>query len=331
MDIKKIGLSTSAFGYTMGSTGKNTDRKNSQPWTIEEFVNFAYGRSLGGIEAPLKRFIPDLNPEHLKKLRSLLIEREMFFLMDVETALDADQIIAMIPLAKEFGSNLIRIKSSNILSGDRQKFGQPWANHIQHCISVLRDLVPRLRDQELKIAIENHQDLDSNDLIRIIEAVGSDVVGVNFDIGNAFSVCEDPINFANKLGSSVINIHLKDYKIFRSDDGFRLARCPLGEGSVDFKTILPLLEKNSPNARMVIELGALEARNIAWLTASFWEEIQPRKQSELVTFFQQIENQTIRTADDTWKTPWEQGGAMADIINYEISELETSLVYLSSI
>jgi 3-oxoisoapionate decarboxylase len=331
MNIKQIGLSTSAFGYAMGSTGKNSDRKNPQPWTIEQFIDFATEHGFGGIEAPLARFMPDLESNRLKQLRSILDDRNMFFLMDVASALDVKQIISLMPLAKEFGSSIIRIKSSDILSCARKKLGRPWTEHVQQCISTLRDIAPQFREQGLRIAIENHQDLDSNDLSQIIESVGVDVVGVNFDIGNAFSTCEDPLVFARKLGSSIINIHLKEYKIFKSEEGFRLVRCSIGDGSVDFKTILPLLAKNSPEAKMIVELGALGARNIAWLESDFWEEIKPRNHSELIKFFQLLEHQTIRTADDSWKTPWEQGASAEDIIAYEVAELKNSLNYLSTL
>jgi len=331
MNIKKIALSTSAFGYTMGSTGKNTDRKNSKPWTLEKFVDFTRECGLGGIEAPLARFVPDLNIGRLKKLKDQLASANLFFLMDVEIALDADQIRAMIPWAKEFGSGIIRIKSSNILGCSRQKLSQPWIEHVKNCIRILKSLAPELRQEGLKVAIENHQDLDSNDLKQIITEVGVDVVGVNLDIGNAFSVCEDPMVFAQKLGPSIINIHLKDYKIFKSEDGFRLVRCSLGEGEVDFKSILPWLAKSAPDAKMVIELGALEARNVAWLASGFWSEIQSRTQSELVTFFQQLENKISHPTGSSWQTPWERGEFGEDIINYEIAELKASLNYLANL
>ncbi|MDO8589675.1 MAG: sugar phosphate isomerase/epimerase family protein [bacterium] len=328
MNIKEIGLSSSAFGYSMGNIGKSTDKKNPKPWILEGFVDFAIGHDFGGIEVPLSRFVPDLEPSRLKELKKKLSDHNLFFIMDSEVALDVEQIRTLIPLAKEFGSPIIRIKSSNILGCDRKKLGKPWNEHVRHVISVLSELTPLLRQNGLRIAIENHQDLDSNDLLQIIEVVGADVVGVNFDIGNAFATCEDPIVFANKLGPHIINIHLKEYKIFKSEEGFRLVRCSIGDGSVDFKKVLPLLARNCPNAKMVIELGALEARNISWLGSDFWEEIKPRNHSELVTFFQLLEHETVRVADGSWQTPWEAGEPVDKIISYEATELETSLKYL---
>lgn len=331
MNIRQIGLSTSAFGYSMGVVGKNTDRKNPNSWTLEEFVEFTDKHGLGGIEAPLMRFVPDLEASRLETLGQMLSDREMFFLMDAEGTLDVEEIKRLIPLAKKFSSPIIRIKTSNILECNRKKLGISWPRHVKNIISILKKIASELRENSLKIAIENHQDLDSNDLLKIVESVGPDVVGVNFDIGNAFSVCEDPFNFAEKLGKYIINIHLKDYKLFKSGEGFRLVRCPLGEGSVDFRTILPELVKNSPDAKMVVELGALEARNIAWLEPNFWQEIESRTDLERTTFSQLLERGIINSHDDSWQTPWEQGASSASIISYEARELETSLDYLSKL
>ncbi len=331
MKVVNIGLSTSSFGYSMGNAGKNTDRKNTNPWTIEDFVDFTNQNGFGGIEAPLMRFIPNLERDRLKKLRAKLLERDMFFIIDSEEALNIEQIKTLMPIAKEFGSPIIRIKSSNILGCERKKLGKSWKEHVESCISTLRVIAPDLRRDHLKIAIENHQDLDSNDLLQIIESVGEDVVGVNFDIGNALSTCEDPLEFAKKLGPFILNIHLKDYKIFKSEDGFRLARCPLGEGSVDFKNVLSILVKSSPNVRMVVELGALEARNVGWMKPDFWQEIQSRTHLELIPFFQLLEEKVIRDKDHSWKTPWEMGAEGSNVTFYEINELKTSVNYLSKL
>lgn len=331
MNIKDIGLSTSSFGYAMGATGKNTDRKNQDPWTLEQFIDFAATHGFGGVEAPLMRFVPDLDPERLQRLRSKLADQDMFFLMDAEVALEVGQITTLMPLAKEFGSSIIRVKSSSVLGCNRKKLGRPWTEHVEHCIAVLRELAPKLREHGLKIAIENHQDIDSNDLLQIIESVGADVVGINFDIGNAFATCEDPAVVARKWESHILNVHLKEYKILYSEDGFRLVRCPFGEGAVDFTTVLPLIAEYAPNAKLVVELGALEARNIAWRAPDFWKEIQPRAQSEQAAFTKLLEEKIIHAKDDSWQTPWEQGLSGADVTSYETRELETSINNLSTI
>lgn len=331
MNTNKLGLSSSSFSFNLGVVGQGTDRGNLHPWTVEQFVEFAKSCDFGGVEIPLMRFVPDLEIGRLHEIKSTLTKHKMFFLMDADAALDAQQIISLIPLARDFGSPFIRIKSSDILGGARKKLGRPWIQHVEHCVSVLKKVAPQCRDNGLKIALENHQDLDSSDLLRIVEKVGDGVVGVNFDIGNAFSLCEDPLMFIRKLGPLIINIHLKDYKIFQKEGGFYLVRCALGDGAVDFKAVLPLLAKVSPVAKMVIELGALQARKVLWLEPGFWEEIQPRNNEELTRFFQLLEKRALRVGNDSWKTPWERVAPAPDVAAYEVAELKASLACLSTL
>ena len=53
----------------------------------------------------------------------------------------------------------------------------------------------------MKIAIENHAgDMHSTELARLVEAAGTDFVGVNFDSGNALWTLEDPMDCLENLG-----------------------------------------------------------------------------------------------------------------------------------
>ena len=74
-----------------------------------------------------------------------------------------------------------------------------WNYKINSIIKKINDIKPMLKKYNVKLAIENHQDLDSNDLLNIIRRVGKDYVGINFDVGNAFATCELPKDFFKKL------------------------------------------------------------------------------------------------------------------------------------
>ena len=62
---------------------------------------------------------------------------------------------------------------------------------LKESIKFLKKLEPLARDNGIKIAIENHQDFDSNDFLKITDNFQKDdTIGINFDIGNALAVCE---------------------------------------------------------------------------------------------------------------------------------------------
>ena len=72
-------------------------------------------------------------------------------------------------------------------------------------------MIPYLKDYQIKLAIENHQDLDSHDLVKIFDKLNSDYVGVNFDVGNALATLEYPMGFAKRIVDKIILVNLKDY------------------------------------------------------------------------------------------------------------------------
>ena len=64
---------------------------------------------------------------------------------------------------------------------------------------------------------------------QIVDGVGSERVGVYFDVGNIL-LYGYPEHWIEILGSRVRRVHLKDY---RRSDGF----CPIGEGDVDWEAV----------------------------------------------------------------------------------------------
>ena len=121
---------------------------------------------------------------------------------------------------------------------------------------------PILKKNHIKLAIENHQDLDSNDILKIIKYVGKNYVGINFDIGNTFATCELPLEFFKKVKKYIINIHLKDYIILPTKKGYALYKCPIMEGDGQVSKILQLIKLNKIKCPISLELGAKTQREI---------------------------------------------------------------------
>ena len=73
---------------------------------------------------------------------------------------------------------------------------------------------------------------------------------------------QEPFAFARKLGPYIRNVHLKDYQVTATASGYRLVRCALGEGVIDWAAMRALLAEVAPAAPQHIELAALYARHI---------------------------------------------------------------------
>ena len=93
-------------------------------------------------------------------------------------------------------------------------------------------------DAGVKIAIENHKELQAWETRQLIEAAGKEFVGSYLDTGNPVFVAEDPATTLEELGPYALSFHLRDSVVYDQPDGIAVQWVPLGEGTVDFKTLV---------------------------------------------------------------------------------------------
>jgi hypothetical protein len=103
-------------------------------------------------------------------------------------------------------------------------------------------------------------------------AGGTDVVATSYYHSGA----EEPLDFARRVAPYVKDVHLKDYMIFLSEEGYWLVRCPPGQGVINFPALFTIFSEVCPDAPLSIELGALEARHIRVLADDYWPEYPTR-------------------------------------------------------
>ena len=153
-----------------------------------------------------------------------------------------------------------------MLCGDRDAFGAArWAQLIAEIRAGLARIAPAAADHGITVAIENHQDFGSAELVAFCEEAG-DNVGITFDTGNAFPVAESPLSFARTAAPRIRHVHLKDYRVQFTDEGYRLVRCAIGDGAVPFREIFDLLLADGRSLTASLEPGALEARHVRLFT-----------------------------------------------------------------
>lgn len=98
--------------------------------------------------------------------------------------------------------------------------------------AFLADIAPVAEAVGVDIGVENVWNkmlLSPLEMRQIVDGVGSERVGVYFDVGNIL-LYGYPEHWIEILGSRVRRIHLKDY---RRSGGF----CPIGEGDVDWEAV----------------------------------------------------------------------------------------------
>jgi sugar phosphate isomerase/epimerase len=139
------------------------------------------------------------------------------------------------------------------LRSDSARPGVPWHTQLADTVDILQRLAPVARDLGIRLALEPHLDATSFQLLRIIDAVGADVVGICLDTANPMLRMEDPLEAARRLAPHVLMTHTKDAALLFHESGLRWQCRPCGQGTVPFQAILAELAPYAPDLTLSIE------------------------------------------------------------------------------
>jgi 3-oxoisoapionate decarboxylase len=190
----------------------------------------------------------------------------------------AEEHLALgIRVAKALGSPVIRVILG--MSEDRKTDGGIEAR-IADTVKVCKACRNQAVDANVKIAVENHAgDMQSWELVTLIEAAGKDFVGANIDSGNAVWTMEDPLENLETLAPYVVTTSLRDSAIWESENGATVQWTAMGEGNVDLKMYFQRFAELCPGVPVHIETISGFNREIPFLKDDFWK-VWPRAKAQ---------------------------------------------------
>lgn len=124
----------------------------------------------------------------------------------------------------------------------------PLPEQFDRLAAALRRLCPVAAEHGVTLAIENHADYRSGDILSILERVNHPSLRVQLDTGNPFAVAEEPMDAAQRLAPYTVTTHIKDMTIrpLTDHEWVKVLGCPLGDGDVDLPAIARLLASEAP-------------------------------------------------------------------------------------
>lgn len=147
-------------------------------------------------------------------------------------------------------------------------------------LKVLRAVRNQVLDAGVKIGIENHKELQAWETRQLIEAAGKDFVGSYLDTGNPVFVAEDPITTVEELGPYAVTFHLRDSVVYEHPDGIAVQWVPLGEGTVDFRSLVARAAEILPQVHIYCKpITARPPVVIPVYSDEFWTKWFPRGRS----------------------------------------------------
>jgi len=141
------------------------------------------------------------------------------------------------------------------LAVDRFRTDVTWDEQLSATEKVLRKLAPVARANGVHMNIETHDEITSFEILRLIEAVGEDCLGVVLDTANMLQRGEHPVWATRRLAPWIRQTHIKDAYIGRAEGGLDFQPRPCGTGIVDFTTILTLLAEVNPQLNLSLEIA----------------------------------------------------------------------------
>ncbi|QXJ21199.1 sugar phosphate isomerase/epimerase [Actinomadura graeca] len=136
---------------------------------------------------------------------------------------------------------------------DRFRTDVDWQAQLAETARFLELLAPICREHGVHLNLETHEEITSFELIRLIEGVGPDVLGITFDTTNLLQRGENPLDSARRVAPYVRQTHIKDCLLGLGADGMRYQLRPVGSGSLDLAGILRILRDAGARPNLSLE------------------------------------------------------------------------------
>jgi sugar phosphate isomerase/epimerase len=158
------------------------------------------------------------------------------------------QVTRALRASKIFGATCMRC----VLGGDPER--PQIEMHIDNTIAAVRGLRSRIVDSGVKLAVENHGgDLQAREMKMMVEAVGTDVMGVCLDSGNPVWMLEDPHMTLEMLVPYALTSHVRDSAVWLAPDGINVRWVNMGDGNVDIDGWIRKFVQAKPGLPIVFE------------------------------------------------------------------------------
>ena len=131
-------------------------------------------------------------------------------------------------------------------------------------VAVIRDGLPRLRAADVRLALENHDRLETRTFREIVGATDERRVGICLDSVNSMGAGEGLAEVVATLAPLTINLHLKDFTIERVSHkmGFVVEGTPAGKGRLRIPWLLGEVGRHGRCESAILELWTAPADSI---------------------------------------------------------------------
>ena len=301
-------------------------------WKAKQLIDYVIDLEVDSILLNGLDYFESLDEAYLKTLKASLDQHNMSFYfgvggLSVNSPSYTDKfgnpkelIQQGIRMAKIFETPSVNCKIGS--HRDRHTDGGIKAR-MEELVNELRAMRSEIQDAGIKFAVENHAgDMRSEEVLEVVEAVGTDICGVMLDPGNSVWTMEDPMHQIERLGKYTLCTSIRDYRIWESENGATLSWTAIGEGAMDFVKYTERMSELCPGVPLQIETISNLNLEIPFLTDKFWEGYPDLKAYHLQEFF------TMLRSEDAVEVPVNPDLKDKAAQEHQKQELMKSIQYL---
>ena len=133
------------------------------------------------------------------------------------------------------------------------RFHPKIIEQMEEVADLLAAAAPLAADHGIRLAVENHCDCFSEEILWLLDRVDSPMVGACIDTVNGLHVTEDPMAAIERLTPRAFTNHFRDDRIEFQRWGFKLVGTAVGEGDIDMRRAYELFRDRSCMDRINIE------------------------------------------------------------------------------
>jgi 3-oxoisoapionate decarboxylase len=237
-----LGIGSYTFTWAVGVPGQRPVR----PLTALDVLKRAHDLGLRVAQFCDNLPLTALGRDEFEQFRDFAREHGMAIELGTRGTGNTANLLAHLDLARRLGSPFVRLVLD--AQGD-----EPTP---EEAVSRLRPLLARFTGANIKLALENHDRFSCRTLVRIVEELGSEQVGICLDTVNSFGALEGPEVVVETLGPYALNLHIKDFTIARvsSQMGFVVNGCAAGHGRLNVPWLLERLKTFGREPNAILEL-----------------------------------------------------------------------------
>jgi sugar phosphate isomerase/epimerase len=241
----KLGLFSYSYHLAFGAHDVFTPSKKMN---LYQFMDMAQEMGLDGIQIDAMH-LQSVDDEYLTHLRSYAEACGLYLEYGI-TGIAEEHLLRHLEIAKRLGASVMR----TYLGFNPRAENVNVPHEVERAAMALNAVKHTAHLYGVKIAVENHCDLTTDELLGLMKMVSSPNVGVCVDLGNFMIHLENPVESVKKLAPYIVNTHFKDYAFSMENWGFKAYGVALGDGAIDLRTILDILIDEAHLDRITLEI-----------------------------------------------------------------------------